>query len=364
VEKADPPERFKLPGRLQSRVSFTAVVSPLPIKEVRSMPSLTHRQRRSGFTLIELLVVIAIIAVLIGLLIPAVQKVREAAARIQCSNNMHQLGIAVTHYVGDNKNKLPPLSGSPSGSITPATAMIGGSDGTIFYWLLPYLEQDTIYNAHAQNLSGDFYSYGETANTANMNLDKSVVQPVTATPPSSAITYQSIKGYLCPSDSTNDPPQQAGWGVSSYAANAQVFAALQGAGSPIKYPQAIKSGVSNTIFFGEKYAVCNNFSTTPPTPVYNLWGYGGIPAGVAGITVNDHMPMFAPTGIGTNQFALFQVNPIPAKCDATVAQSPHPGGMVVCLGDASVRTVSGSISAGTWATALNPVATTVLGNDW
>jgi prepilin-type N-terminal cleavage/methylation domain-containing protein/prepilin-type processing-associated H-X9-DG protein len=132
------------------------------------------RSSRTGFTLIELLVVIAIIAILIGLLLPAVQKVREAAARAQCVNNLHQIGVALHDY-HDSNNRLPPgyVDGNTDPNSTPDND-VGPGWGWAAY-MLPYIEQDNVYR--------------------QINFSAPVGAGVNA-----QISVQPLKVFQCPSD--------------------------------------------------------------------------------------------------------------------------------------------------------------------
>ena len=118
-------------------------------------------RKRSGFTLIELLVVIAIIAILIGLLLPAIQKVREAADRSKCTNNLKQLALAC-HAFHDNRMQLPP--GCPNSAAPWGTGGTGNWGGSWYVWILPYIEQGPMFDQF--QLTNDI-GYGGTAGTNN-----------------------------------------------------------------------------------------------------------------------------------------------------------------------------------------------------
>jgi len=314
--------------------------------------------KRAAFTLIELLVVIAIIAILIGLLLPAVQKVREAANRANCANHLAQIGKA-THNLSTSNSVLPPLVAPSSSTALSVSPGYSGPIGyTFFTWLLPYIEQDTLFN------------------TANGTVNRAVP----GTPGAGTVYAVSIKVYRCPSEPKPTGPFGDGmgsttngradlWAISNYAANYLVF------GNPLaatvverregraRIPQTFSDGTSNVVMFTERYGTCG-ITTDPNTSTTNgnLWCDSN----------SVWRPIFCinnsskePSQRGYIACEKFQVTPIwNGTCISRLAQSPHSGGIHVCMGDGSVRFISANVSDVIWARACDPQDGVPLGGDF
>lgn len=176
---------------------------------------------RRAFTLIELLVVIAIIAILIGLLLPAIQRARESANQVYCKNNLKQIGVAVHNYI-TVFDSVPSEGGGPTANGGP------GTSASVFFNLLPYLEQQFVY---------------QCAGGPGQNV--------------------VIKTFLCPSDSTASgmPPAGTTAAVGSYNYNVYVPGNLNGGVFPstpmvLHVSTAMLDGSSNTVMVGEHVQVC------------------------------------------------------------------------------------------------------------
>jgi prepilin-type N-terminal cleavage/methylation domain-containing protein/prepilin-type processing-associated H-X9-DG protein len=293
-------------------------------------------RRWRGFTLIELLVVIAIIAILIGLLLPAVQKVREAAARAKCSNNLKQLSLACIHEADTYNGALPPSIGLYPTTVATNVGAEGNGDGGIFLHLLPFFEQDNLYKAsyvkpEPNDRNGGLGTYSQWT---------------------APIQNAIVKTLVCPSDPTQDEARKA---RASYGVNGLIFRHNYRWGSVglKRFPASISDGTSNTIFFTEKLARCN--SGAYPDNYWPDWGpiitSADNPANIPGIL--GPASIFQPTPRGN-----------PAICDGGRASSPHTGGINAALGDGSVRFVANGVSPDTWWAAMTPDYGDQLGSNW
>jgi hypothetical protein len=290
--------------------------------------------------------VIAIIAILIGLLLPAVQKVREAAARTACSNNLKQITLAM-HNFESGYQRIPPLLGGWGSTKFPLTW------GPPFVFLLPYIEQEPLYK--------DMLNVGNSNQTyawwAGVNNDNPYSKP--------------IKTLTCPADSSvvGGMNQRTGWGATSYSANAQLFAMTDSTGAQTNWDRAtnianIRDGSSNTIAFVEKIGDCNPPSTTASGTGPNggsLWGVQWDPwyPIVLGSAVEGGQPYLV-----TDPTILPLFQPTQATCDNRRASGMHTQQLLVSLADGSVRGVTSSISVFTWWCAAKPDDGNPLGSNW
>lgn len=298
--------------------------------------------RRTGFTLIELLVVIAIIAILIGLLLPAVQKVREAAARMSCSNNLKQMAIAL-HSYHDANNVLPPARDS--------------NDFSTHAYILPYIEQDNVYKMI------DFkVDFDDMVNAAAMAA--------------------RIKTFVCPSDPNQSFPAECGpnnyrvnQGSSISWGNNPNLSTIPAPNGPFHQNSkhklaAISDGTSNTAMVSEHPTGSFNPAVVSPDNTFRL----GSSVGLYPTTADEAYAMcesLTPTQMQSyngqpwvgapwiegyhSTTIYFHVGPpnsrscmYPGGRIGTAARSYHTSGVNVALCDGSVRFVNNNVPLLAW----------------
>jgi prepilin-type N-terminal cleavage/methylation domain-containing protein len=306
------------------------------------MSSRVTSRARLGFTLVELLVVIAIIGVLVALLLPAVQSAREAARRAQCSNNLKQVGLAMTQYADTYKGAFP-------------VGEYNWGWGTWLVGLMPYIEQKALYDQY-KGFGGITVADTNVVYSATVNL------PVTKT---------QLQAYTCPSDSTTaSPSSRSGITYHNYVANhgsttlqRQATFGTMLNGQPNKFKGApfiyVGSATSNpqVVRFADVFDGLSNtlaFSETVQGHANDLRGFAWWNGGAhfeTHLPPNSSQPDILENisyCINNDTYNPPCDGPTSANPENIAARSRHPSGVMAALCDGSVRFIPNTINLDIW----------------
>jgi prepilin-type processing-associated H-X9-DG protein len=311
----------------------------------------------------NVLVAILLAVLITGLVLPLFSKTRILSNRHKCMNNLRQIGVGVI-ALHDIQRRLPPMFGTFADK-PGAVQDIGVYDATLWYHLLPHVEEQGIYIRTppffdlTKNAVTLFQDHGDRDENAAQQRVPVFLCPTDASGPGEG--YMNLAGRdigckvaivdLTAGTSQDITASAIPWGTSSYAANYLLFGTL-----PARLPDSAPDGTSKTIMFTEKYADCSflsrgqrggNLWAFPPFfPTDPNWRYNF--AGEVGYLPSSDNPG------GPYTSAMFQPQPITGLCDPTLPQSSHVGGINVCMADGSVRFVSSGISPSTWSAVMTP----------